>query len=300
MTESVIQQRTINKPVTCKGLGIHSGREVTLTVSPAPANHGIKFKRTDLLNNPSIPAHFNLVVDTSLATVIGHEGFIVSTIEHIMAAFASLAIENALVEVDSYELPIMDGSAYPFTRILSEAGIAELDRPRYFFKVTKPVELKDNGRSVSVHPWPSYRLTCSIEYDHPLIKQQSYSIDLDRGTFEEEVSKARTFGFFRDYEQLKRYGLSRGCSLDNVLVVDETEILNPGGLRYSDEFVRHKLLDCIGDFSLLGMPILGHVVAHKSGHAFNYVFLEKFLEQKDAWETCCLNHPEPTERVSAN
>jgi UDP-3-O-[3-hydroxymyristoyl] N-acetylglucosamine deacetylase len=300
MTEPITQQRTIAKSVTCKGMGIHSGREVSLTIKPASANHGIKFKRTDLLDSPSIPAHFNLVVDTSLATVIGHDGFIVSTIEHLMAAFASLAIENALVEVDAYELPIMDGSAYPFTQLLSEAGIAELERPRYFFKVTKPLELKENGRSVSIHPWPTYRLTCSIEYEHPLIQHQTCSIDLDGETFVEEVSKARTFGFFSDYEQLKRFGLSQGCSLDNVLVVKGTEILNPDGLRYSDEFVRHKLLDCIGDFSLLGMPILGHVVAHKSGHAFNHLFLEKFLEQKDAWETCCPALPELNERVVVN
>jgi UDP-3-O-[3-hydroxymyristoyl] N-acetylglucosamine deacetylase len=280
-----MRQTTLAKAVHCSGQGIHSGNEVNLTLKPAPLNHGIQFKRVDLLDSPSVAAHFNLVVDTSLATVVGYNGFIVSTIEHLMASFSGMGLDNVLVEVDAYEIPILDGSAHPFTRLIREAGIRELGGSRCYFKVNKPLEIKEGDRSVGVYPWPSYRVSCSIDYDHPLIKDQSISLELSDGTFEEEVSKARTFGFLRDYEQLKMYGLSRGCTLDNVVVVDDTRVLNEGGLRYPDEFVRHKLLDCIGDFSLLGMPIIGHVVARKTGHAFNHLFLKKFLQHKDAWET---------------
>lgn len=285
MTENYTRQRTLATAVKVSGLGIHSGKIVNLAIKPAPLNHGIQFKRTDLLDSPSIPANFNLVVDTSLATVIGHDGFIVSTIEHLMASFSGLRIDNALVEVDAYEIPIMDGSAYPFTRVLKEAGTKELEGPLYYFKVTEPLEYKVDGRSVAVYPWPAFKVTCSIDYPHPLISSQSLSLEMSDRVFETQVSKARTFGFLRDYEQLKRFGLSRGCSLDNVVVVDEKSVVNPDGLRFPDEFVRHKLLDCIGDFSLLGMPVLGHVVAHKTGHAFNHVFLKQLLERKDAWET---------------
>lgn len=279
-------QRTLARPVQCTGIGIHSGKEVHLAVKPAPMNHGIRFKRTDLLNSPSIPATFNLVVDTSLATVIGHDGFIVSTIEHLMASFSGLGIDNALVEVDSYELPIMDGSAHPFTRMLKAGGGVEVEAPRCFFTVTAPIEIQEDGRFVGVYPWPSCRITCSIEYEHPLIGAQQVSMEISAQNFQRHIAKARTFGFLRDYEHLKRYGLSQGCSLDNVVVVDDKDVLNPGGLRFADEFVRHKLLDCMGDFALLGMPVRGHIVARRTGHAFNHIFLEKFLAHKDAWETC--------------
>jgi UDP-3-O-[3-hydroxymyristoyl] N-acetylglucosamine deacetylase len=230
-----------------------------------------------------------MVVDTSLATVIGYNGFIVSTIEHLMACFSGLSIDNALVELDTYEVPIMDGSAGPFTSLIKEAGITEQTGPKYYFVVKKPIELKqEDGKSVGVYPSNTFKITCTIEYEHPLIQKQSYSIDITDLAFEYEISRARTFGFIQDMEYLKRYGFAQGGSLDNAIVVSENAILNNEGLRYQDEFVRHKILDCIGDFSLLGMPILGHVIAHKSGHAFNHAFLNKFLEQKEAWKTSTL------------
>ena len=282
-------QRTVAKPVNCSGVGVHSGKKVNLTIKPAPPNHGIKFIRTDLLDCPVISAHFNMVVDTSLATVIGFEGFIVSTIEHLMASFAGLSIDNALVEIDSYEMPIMDGSAYPFTSMLKASGIKELDTPRYFFVIKEPIELKKDGKMVGVYPCSTYKITCTIEFDHPLIGTQSYSVDVSDHIWESEISKARTFGFLHEYEYLKKYGLARGVTLENVIAIDDKDVINEGGLRYRDEFVRHKILDCIGDFSLLGMPILGHVVAEKSGHAFNHSFLKKIFAEKESWETGTIN-----------
>ncbi len=283
------KQRTIATPVNCSGVGVHSGKKVNVTIKPAPCNHGIKFIRTDLLDCPGISAHFNMVVDTSLATVIGYEGFIVSTIEHLMASFAGLSIDNALVEINAYEMPIMDGSAGPFTSLIKSAGVEDQDAPKCFFVVKEPIEIKKDGKMVGIYPYPSYKITCTIEYDHPLIKKQSYSVDMSDHVFEHEISRARTFGFVHEYEYLKRYGLARGVSLENVIAIDNEEVLNDEGLRYKDEFVRHKILDCIGDFSLLGMPILGHVVASKSGHAFNHAFLKEFFAQKDSWETLIIN-----------
>lgn len=294
MLNKQYNQRTVAKPVYCSGRGIHSNKKVNLTINPAPLNHGIKFKRTDLLNSPSISANFNRVVDTSLATVIGYNGLIVSTIEHLMASFAGLSIDNALIEIDAYEVPIMDGSAYPFTKLLKDTGFKELDGARCVFRAKKPVTLKDGKRSVEIYPWPGYKITYTIEYDHPLINRQTISMEIVEKVFIDEICRSRTFGFLNEYEQLKQFGLSKGCSLDNVVVIDKDKVLNNGGLRYQDEFVRHKILDCLGDFSLLGIPLQGHVVLNKSGHAFNHAFLKKFLATKDAWDTHTLyKHTRP-------
>ncbi len=279
------RQRTIARDVSCSGVGVHSGREVNLKIKPAPINHGIKFIRTDLQDAPCIAARFNRVVDTSLATVIGVEGFIVSTIEHLMASFSGLSIDNVLVEVDAHEMPIMDGSAAPFTRMILDAGIVEQDGPKCVFVIKKPIILERDGKSVSIFPFPSYKITCSIEYDHPLIQSQTFSIEVTDRIFEKEICSARTFGFLHEIEYLKKVGLARGGSLDNAVVVDKESVLNAGGLRFQDEFVRHKILDCIGDFSLLGLSIVGHIVTHKSGHAFHHAFLEKFFSEKTSWET---------------
>ena len=284
-----IRQRTLASPVSCSGVGVHSGKAVNLKINPAPVNHGIKFVRTDLLDSPGISAHFNMVVDTSLATVIGYEGFIVSTIEHLMAAFSGLSIDNALVEIDAYEMPIMDGSAGPFTDLILTAGIESQDMPRSYFRVREPIELDEQGKFVGIYPADNYRITGTIEFDHPLIGQQSCSFDISEDLFADQISKARTFGFLEEYELLKRFGLARGGSLDNVIVIAEDRVMNPEGLRFPDEFVRHKILDCIGDFSLIGMPIIGHVVVKKSGHAFNHAFLEKFFDEKESWQTCTLS-----------
>ena len=278
-------QRTVARPVQCTGIGLHSGKKVTLTIKPAPANHGIKFVRTDLLHKPVISAHFRNVVDTSLATTLGTDGVIISTVEHLMATFVGLSIDNALVEMDAYEAPIMDGSAGPFTAMLKEAGIKALPGNRYMFVVKKPIEMLDEDKKVGLYPSDTLKVTCSIDFQHPLLRHQSYSISLIDGQFEREISRARTFGFLREVDYLKRNGFARGGSLENAVVIDADRILNPEGLRYKDEFVRHKILDCIGDLSLLGMPIIGHIVAHKSGHALNHALLRRFIDEKSCWET---------------
>ena len=291
-------QRTLAQEVSCSGIGLHSGKDVRLKLKPAPINHGIKFVRKDLPDNPTIPARFNCVVDTSLATVIGMDGAIVSTIEHLMACLAGLSIDNVIVELDSYEVPVMDGSAGPFTRMILEAGIRQQEAKRHFFVLKKPIELEQDGKFVGAYPDTSFKITCNIKFEHQLIGNQSCSIEVVDYLFEREISNARTFGFLHDVENMKRYGLARGGSLDNAVVIDKSDILNEEGLRFRDEFVRHKLLDCIGDFSLLGMPILGHIVTKKSGHAFNHAFLEKFFSKKTCWETQTLPfHPDPAHKT---
>lgn len=208
-----------------------------------------------------------------------------------MACLAGLSIDNVIVELDSYEVPVMDGSAGPFTRMILEAGIQELDAPRHFFRLTEPIELEQDGKFVGAYPDDTFKITCHIEFEHPLIRSQSCTIEVVDHVFEREISGARTFGFLHEVEYMKRYGLARGGSLDNAVVIDEKNVLNDEGLRYEDEFVRHKLLDSIGDFSLLGMPILGHIVTRKSGHAFNHAFLERFFSKKASWQTQTLPGP---------
>ena len=284
-------QRTISREISCSGIGLHSGNTVNLKLKPAPINYGIKFQRTDLPDHPVVPANFNCVVDTSLATVIGSDGVIVSTIEHLMATLAGFSIDNVVVELDAYELPVMDGSAGPFAQLIMDAGITEQDALRHFFVIKEPIELRMDDKFVGIYPDSTFKITCNIEFDHPLIRKQMCSIEVLDRVFEREISHARTFGFLHEVEYMKSYGLARGGSLDNAVVIDKTKILNQNGLRYEDEFVRHKLLDSIGDFSLLGMPILGHIVTYKSGHAFNHAFLKRFFTQKESWETQTLVTP---------
>ena len=278
-------QKTLEKPVACRGIGVHSGRCNTVTIKPARENHGIKFRRLDIPGNHSIQALFNMVVDTSLATVIGTNGAIVSTIEHLMAAFAGLGIDNALVEVDNYEIPVMDGSAKEFTLAILDGGIKEQRAEKQFFWVKKPVSLTMGNKSVCVYPSETMKITCSIEFGHPLIGRQEITFEHLPEKFEEEICQARTFGFLKDLDYLKKFSLGRGGSLDNAVILDDEKVLNKEGLRYEDELVRHKLLDSLGDFSLLGMPIFGHIVTEKSGHALNHMFITKFLKSREAWET---------------
>ena len=202
-----------------------------------------------------------------------------------MASFAGLSIDNALVEMDAYEAPIMDGSAGPFTFMLKEAGIKVQSGKRVTFVVKKPIEIEEDDRKVGLHPSDTLKITYTIEFDHPLVKRQSFTISLNDSLFEKEISRARTFGFLHEVNYLKRNGFVRGGSLENAVVVDQDKILNHEGLRYEDEFVRHKVLDCIGDLALLGMPFIGHIVAYKSGHALNHALLKRFIDQKSCWET---------------
>lgn len=278
-------QNTLSQKVSVSGTGVHSGKKINLTIKPAPENHGIKFRRVDLPGTHDIPAIFKMVVDTSLATVLGINGTIISTIEHLMASFAGLGIDNALVEVDDYEIPIMDGSAWIFTQLIENAGIKKQTAPRHFMIVKEPIKVTDNDKSVVIYPEPMFKITCKIDFSHPLIGKQEIIFDRAKNSFGKEISQARTFGFVQDLELLKKFSLAKGGSLDNAIVIDKDRILNKEGLRYPDEFVRHKLLDSLGDFSLLGMPIQGHIVTYKSGHALNHLFIKTLLENKNAWET---------------
>ncbi|MBF0203343.1 MAG: UDP-3-O-acyl-N-acetylglucosamine deacetylase [Desulfamplus sp.] len=278
-------QQTLEKSVSCSGIGVHSGRKASITIKPAPENHGIKFRRIDLPGTSDIPALFSMVVDTSLATVVGSHGAIVSTIEHLMAAFAGLAIDNALVEIDGYEMPIMDGSARHFTEIINRSGIKQQQMPRWFFRVIEPITIQDNDKYVTVTPHSHFKISCSIHFDNPVIGSQTLSFDLSPENFAKDICHARTFGFIQDLQYLKMFNLGRGGSLDNAIVIDQNKIINEAGLRYPDEFVRHKLLDCLGDFALLGMPIMGHIQTHKSGHDLNHRFIKTFLTRKESWET---------------
>ncbi len=281
-------QSTVGRAVSCEGVGLHSGKPVTLTVHPAPPNHGIRFAREDLPNRPVIPALFRNVVDTSLATVIGEGGVIVSTIEHLMAGFAGLGVDNALVSLSAYELPIMDGSAGFFTRMILDAGISIQKTPRFYFIIEEIIRHEAGDRSVCVHPAETFSISCTIDFPHPLLGRQHLALTVTPESFAREISGARTFGFLQEIDYLKLYGFAKGGSLDNAIVLDKDSVVNAEGLRFPDEFVRHKILDCLGDFSLIGLPILGRIETHKSGHAFNHAFLETFFARKDCWRTAAL------------
>lgn len=286
-------QRTVAGEISCSGTGVHSGRTVNLTIKPAPPNHGIKFIRTDLRNAPCIPALFKMVTDTTAATVLGSNGVIVSTVEHLLAGLAGLSIDNALIEIDAYEIPILDGSAFPFVSMINEIGIQQQDAQRCFFIIKKPVILEEGGKKAALYPEAAFKISYTIEYDNDLIGTQTYSLEVNETAFEKEISPARTFGFYHEYQLLQKHGLARGGSLENAVVIDGQAILNQDGLRYPDEFVRHKILDCIGDFSLLGMPVRGHIIASKSGHLFNHRLLTKLFASRDCWDTAFLRAPAP-------
>ena len=284
MASSSLNQRTINEPISCQGVGLHSGIPVTLTLRPASADHGIVFVRTDLPRPVAIPALSENVVDTSLATTLGKGGARVSTVEHLLAGLAGMGIDNVRVELDGPEVPIMDGSAAPFAALVQQAGIRELTEARRFIVIKRPVTVMDGTKEASLTPASGFRISCSIDFKHPLISDQSYELEFNDRQFAREISRARTFGFLRDVEMLKKMGLAKGGSLDNAIVVDEFSILNPEGLRFPDEFVRHKILDAIGDTALFGRPVIGHLKVFKAGHALNHALVQKVLSDPANYE----------------
>jgi UDP-3-O-[3-hydroxymyristoyl] N-acetylglucosamine deacetylase len=277
------RQRTLKDEVTCTGMGLHSGQTVSLTIRPSPPETGIRFTRNDILGHPVIKAHYENVVDTNLSTTIGLNGFRVSTIEHLMAAFFGLGIDNARVIVNGPEIPIMDGSAAPFVFLIKSAGIREQKNPKRFIVMKKPFEVREGGRLVAVHPSDELKITYSIGFNHPLIRTQKYQLHFSGKDFVEEISRARTFGFLRDIQTLRENGLAMGGSLDNAIVIDDFRVLNEDGLRYKDEFVRHKILDFIGDLAVLGCPVIGHFVIQKSGHLMNHQALQKLMANREHW-----------------
>ena len=248
----MILQRTINKPVSFNGIGLHTGNEINVKLRPADANNGIVFHRSEGKRTVSIKAHADNVVDTRLATVLGKGDLKVSTVEHLMAALYAFGIDNLHIDIDGPEVPIMDGSADEFVKMINEAGLANLSQSRKYLAIRKPISVIDGEKRISIIPSRFFRVTSDIAFDHPSIALQNRSIKLSPDVFTRDIARARTFGFLKEVEYLKANGLARGGSYDNAIVIGDEGVMNPGGLRYSDEFVRHKILDTIGDFSLAG------------------------------------------------
>jgi len=280
----MIYQCTIAHSVFISGIGLHSGQRINMTLRPAEAKTGIIFHRSEGDRTVSIEAVSANVVDTRLATVIGKGGLSVSTVEHIMAALTACGIDNLNIDIDGPEVPIMDGSAAPFVELIQKAGIRSLPRCRKYLSIRKPITLVEGEKRLTIIPSRFFRITYDIAFDHPCISLQNRTVKVTPETFRKEISAARTFGFLKEVEYLKANGLARGGSMENAIVIDENAILNPEGLRFPDEFVRHKILDAVGDFSLLGYPILGHIKAFKAGHDINHKMVEKILSTPDSWK----------------
>ncbi len=280
-------QRTVAKRVACTGVGLHSGKPATLMLAPAAPDAGITFVRRDL--EVGIPARADRVVDTVLSTSLGEDGVTVATVEHVLAALAGLGIDNCRVEVDGPEVPILDGSSAPFVYLIQEAGIRVQRVGKRFLIVEKPVEVAQGDKLARVDPATEMSIRFTVDFNHPLITDQSYQFTFSDRRFIREVAPARTFCFLRDIERMKAGGRARGGSLDNAIVVDEFSILNPDGLRFPDEFVRHKILDAIGDLSLAGMPVIATFTARKSGHALNQELVKKLLADRSSYRVVRVN-----------
>ena len=277
-------QRTLRRTVSCTGIGLHSGNKVTLTLKPAPADFGIRFQRSDLggLEIPATVTHLGAM--QSYQTGLTREAVSVETIEHLMAALNALGVDNAIVELNSPEVPIMDGSAAPWVHlIVNEAGVKKLQSPRRYLKVLRPISLAQGDKRIALYPAEHLKVTYSISFDHPLLRHQSRTMKISEESFVEDIAPARTFGFLKEVEMLRQRGLALGGSLDNAIVLGETGVLN-NTLRFEDEFVRHKILDAIGDLTLVVHPVNCHLVAHRGGHALHTAFAAKILEERDAWK----------------
>lgn len=290
---AMIRQKTIKNAIRATGVGLHTGERVYVAVRPAPADSGIHFVRTDLEPSVSIPARVDRVVDTTMATTLGEGPAQVSTIEHLMAAFAGLEIDNAIVEVSAAEMPIMDGSAAPYVFLLQSAGIVEQAEPRRFLRILREVSFSDGDVSARLSPHDGFHLDMTLEFDHPVFRTHVHhaAVEFSTTTFIKDVSRARTFGFLADYDRLKRMNLARGGSLANAVVVDHEGIMNSEGLRIEDEFVKHKILDAVGDLYLLGHPLLGAFSGHKSGHTTNNGLLKRLLADPSTYELVTATSP---------
>jgi len=282
----MVNQRTLKNSIRATGVGLHTGKKVLMTLRPAPANVGIVFRRVDLDTPVDIRAHAENVGDTMLGTTLVRDGVKISTVEHLLSAFAGLGIDNAFVEVSAPEVPIMDGSAGPFVFLLQSAGIEEQTSPKRFVRIMKTVRAEDGDKWARFDPFDGFKVNFEIEFNHPIFKKrlQSASMDFSTTSFLKEVSRARTFGFVRDLETLRARNLALGGTMDNAIVLDDFRVLNEDGLRYEDEFVKHKILDAIGDLYLLGHSLIGEFSGFKSGHALNNRLLRSLIAQTDTWE----------------
>jgi UDP-3-O-[3-hydroxymyristoyl] N-acetylglucosamine deacetylase len=290
----LVRQRSLKNMIRATGVGLHTGAKVYMTLRPAPVDTGIVFRRVDLDRPVEIRGEPYAVGDTRLSSGLEKGGVRISTVEHLMSALAGLGIDNAYVDLTAAEVPIMDGSAGPFVFLLQSAGIEEQNAPKKFVRVLKPVEVKEGDKWVRFEPFNGFKLTMSIDFAHPIFDKtrQSVTVDFSTTSYTKEVSRARTFGFMQDVETMRSQGLALGGSLDNAIVMDEYRVLNTDGLRYEDEFVKHKVLDAIGDLYLLGHPLIGAFSGHKSGHALNNQLLRRLVEDKTAWEFASFDRAE--------
>jgi UDP-3-O-[3-hydroxymyristoyl] N-acetylglucosamine deacetylase len=268
--------------IHCAGIGLHSGRKVTLTLRPASADSGIRFQRADL-GGIEIPAHVShLGSRQTLQTGLVADKASVDTVEHLLAALSSLGVDNALIELNHSEVPIMDGSSAPWVYLIQDAGVRELGVPRRTIQVLKPIQVQQGDKRIALYPSDRFKISYTISFDHPMLRHQQKTMEMNEQTFIDEIAPARTFGFLKEVEMLRQRGLALGGSLENAIVLGETGVLNP--LRFEDEFVRHKILDVIGDLALVGYPILGHLVVHRGGHAIHTALAAEILRQQDAWQ----------------
>ena len=275
-------QQTLRRSVTCAGIGLHSGHKVSLSLKAGPPDSGIRFRRADL-GGREIPAMVENVAGIRYATGLEVDSASVETVEHLLAALISMGVDNVIIELNQREVPIMDGSAAPFVYLVQEAGIRRQAKMRRFLKVTRPISLSMGDKQIALYPSDHFKITYSISFDHPLLANQSREIQLTEKSFVDQIAPARTFGFLKEVERLRRQGLALGGSLDNAIVLSESGVLNRS-LRFEDEFVRHKILDAIGDLALIGHPLIGHLVVNRGGHALHTAFASKVLENVEAWE----------------
>ena len=295
----MLRQRTLKNVIRATGVGLHSGEKVFLTLRPAPVETGIVFRRVDLDPVVEVPARADLVSETVLCTGLSCGPAKVQTVEHLLSAMAGLGIDNAYIELSAPEVPIMDGSAGPFVFLLQSAGIEEQDAPKRFIRIIKPVEVRDGDKFARFEPHDGFRIGFTVEFDHPAIpaSQSRAEVEFSTASYVKEVSRARTFGFMRDLEYMRERNLGLGGSMDNAIVLDEFRVLNDDGLRYADEFVRHKILDAVGDLYLAGHPIIGAYEGFKSGHALNNTLVRALMAERSAWEEVSFRGDEPAPMV---
>ena len=290
----MLKQRTVKSLVKASGVGLHTGQKVRITLRPAPPDTGIVFRRVDLASPVDIPARAGLVGEARLASTLIKDGVKIHTVEHLMSALSGLGVDNAFIDLDAPELPIMDGSASPFALLLQQAGLVEQAAAKKFLRVKKVVEVREGDKWARLEPYAGFKLSFSIDFRHPVIERstQSVTVDFAETSYLKEIARARTFGFMHEVEALKDSGLALGGGLDNAVVLDEAGVLNSEGLRFADEFIRHKLLDAIGDLYLMGKPLLGAFTAHKSGHALNNQLVRAVLADRSAFEVVSFERAE--------
>jgi UDP-3-O-[3-hydroxymyristoyl] N-acetylglucosamine deacetylase len=276
-------ETTVQRPVEASGIGLHSGVAVKIRILPAPPSTGIVFIRTDL-DGFSIPASWRYVQKVSYATSLMRSGVLISTTEHLLSVFYSMSVDNAFVEIDNLEVPILDGSGKPFVELIRAAGIKEYRRRRRFLRIRRPVSVESGGKRISIVPSDRFLLTCDVYYNHPLVDRQVIEMEVTPERYAAELAPARTFGFEYELDQMRNMGLIRGASLENAVCFTRNSILNPGGLRFGDECARHKALDLIGDLALIGKPVLGHVIAERAGHAMHYALVNKIMTDPTLYE----------------